>query len=1367
MKKRLLSAILAIMMIVCAVPAISLAATAEELAYTSKGLVSHFDGYQNTEKGHDANATVWEDLAGDNDITVAKTATNYFTENAFHLEKAQYNLSADLLALVNSAAFTVEISIGAHTMTGTNYSTLMNTTNDNFALFHQKNNNSLVFKNSTNGRPQFVGATERVPQSTIAITFEKGVACRLYLNGQCLSETVPSKLIGGTGSLFIGNSASNKCQTVEFESLRFYDRALTEKEVIQNATVDGNYPMVEAEVVTKDLVAHYDAKMNTSKGHDDKATSWEDLAGNNDIDLSSAVTSYFTEDALYISKEHFAMPSAITDVVNGESFTVELEVGSIGKLGTFVTFLHSANDNFSLFVRAEGDYIEFKNAKNDRPKVTGGMAYFTDSTVTVTFEKGKACNMYVDGIFIGTATPSKLVNADTMYLSHSEYGYRHNSEYRGMRFYSRALTEAEIIQNAKADGNYYENVSPVKYGLVSYFNGTMNTSKGHDAAATVWEDLVGDNDITVANTTTNYFKDDAFHLEKAQYTLSSNLLDLVNGSAFTVEMSIGSYKTNGSTFGTLLCNDKNDNFSIFIRKSGDFIEFKNTSNARPKVAGGTAYITGSTLSITFTKGGKCNMYIDGICIATTTASKLIGADGNLVLGHTDSTKTTTVDFESLRFYNRALSAAEVAQNAMADGNYDPDYVPPMDYVNVKQPKTNIVGDIAFIEELKTAKQLTAYESATALPATLILTLNEKLEVLASDNSVIGTLEAVLEKMDGIIPAFRVNSAAIGTALVEYVEPIKLRDAFIITSDPAIMKAVRGEYPLLRGVLDLTQTYANTEPTPAVLTAIRKAVSTAPCRIALLPTHFSDSSVISKLNNWQVATWLTSANSDVASVCLTEMLSGAYGILTDDTAAMYAIASTYIEANALTRPAMNIGHRCFPAGSYPENSIEGAMEAYEMGADAVEVDIYLTTDGKLAINHNSTTDAMFDNNLTVENCTMAQLKELKYKGYEDQPYTMPSLDEFFKKFKGMDMTFVIEIKSTKLQIVTVLKELIEEYDIYDQCYIITFGSGGMHAELQKTLPEVPAGYLYSPTNSSDSVSALATPLETILPFNTTFNPSYSGYTTAFTRHAVLHGVQSNVWTVNHEASAYANMLYGHASVTTDHCDWLGALEKSIVLNLAGNTVKGGNELSYTVSSKTWSRKTADVTANAKITVLEGKDLVTVKDGKLSFANKSGTVTLMASYVETVGDYSYTLYDQPMTITVEEVPFGFAGYQIGTSDSSIRFVGYTDSLEYDTIDLAITVTGDAMRTFSSATRNVYKTLNGTVDGKVQAVATTDANVDALVKIDHDYLYGYAITGITDGSYTFTIVPTAILGGEMIMSATIVLQVTVADGVVTVNQ
>ncbi len=1371
MKKRFFSLILTIFMIVSAIPPVSLAAVAAETTYITDGLVSRFDGAMNTENGHNSNATVWEDLVGDNDITVAKNDTNYFTDTAFHLSKAQYALSSDLLDLVNSKSFTVELTIGEHTMTGTNYSTLMCAAgNDNFALYQQKNNDSLVFKNASNSRPQTTGATERIPHSTITVTFEMGVACRLYLNGMCLSETVPSKLIGATGSLILGNSASDKCQQVDFESIRFYNRALSEKEVIQNATVDGNYALATPTLTTNGLVAHFDAVQNTSKGHDNKATVWEDLAGNNDIDLSSAAASYFTDDAFYISKEQFALSSALTNVVNGESFTVEIEFGSISKLGTYVTFLYSANDNFSFFVRGSGDYIEFKNAKNDRPKVTGGMNYCTDSTIAITFEKGKACHLYVDGILIGTTTPSALIGADTMYLSNNKTGYRHDAEYKGLRFYNRALTEAEVIQNAKADGNYYENVPLVKYGLVSYFNGTMNTEDGHDADATVWEDLMGENDITVAKTDSNYFTDSAFRLSKAQYTLSPNLLDLINGNSFTVEMRIGNYQTNGATFGTLLCNDTNDNFSIFIRKAGDFIEFKNAGNARPKVAGGTDYITDSTLSITFTKGGKCNMYIDGICIATTSATSLIGADGNLILGNSVSTKTFTADFESLRFYNRALSEAEVIQNAMADGNYDASYVRPMDYVNVKQPTTNIVGDIAFIEELTSSAQLTAYASATALPATLILTLNDKLEVLASDGSVIGELSSVLEQMDGIIPAFRVNSTAVGTALVEYVSSIKMQDAFVITADSAIMNAVRTEYPLLRGVLDLTETYTNTTPTAATLTAIRKAVNTAPCRIALLPAHFSDSAVIGKLNNLQVATWLTSAGSECVSTAVTELLSGAYGILTDDTAAMYTVAETYLAENTMTRPALNIGHRGYPSGNYPENSLEGAMDAYQNGANAIELDIYLTTDGKLAINHNSTTDAIFDKNLTVESSTMAQLKELKFKGYEDMPYTMPSLDEIFAKFKGLDVTMVIEIKSTKLAIVAALKELVEEYDIYDQCYVITFGSGGMFAELQKTFPEMPVGYLYSTANSIGGAASVAVPFETIQPFNTTFNPTYSGYTTDFTRQAVLRGMQTNPWTINSTATIYANLLYGHASITSDYCNYMGALDKTIKFETEGalTEVKPGDTLTYSVTSTTWARANADVTAKAEITVLEGNDLVVVENGKLIFGNKEGTVVVMASYGVTVGDYAYTLYDQPVTITVETpTPIGFAGYQIANGENSLRLIGWTDSLIYDTIDLCITVTGDLSKNFSNETTTVYKTLMGTVNGEKTAVASCDTTVGALVTIDHDYLYGYAITGITDGNYIFTIVPTATLGEDIVQGTTAVLYVTVTNGVVTVNQ
>ncbi len=135
-----------------------------------------------------------------------------------------------------------------------------------------------------------------------------------------------------------------------------------------------------------------------------------------------------------------------------------------------------------------------------------------------------------------------------------------------------------------------------------------------------------------------------------------------------------------------------------------------------------------------------------------------------------------------------------------------------------------------------------------------------------------------------------------------------------------------------------------------------------------------------------------------------------------------------------------------------------------------------------------------------------------------------------------------------------------------------------------------------------------------------------------------------------------------------------------------------------------------------------------------------------------------------LTMQAEPVGFAGYQFGKN--AIRFIGYTDSLEYDTIDLVITATGSE-KTYTNATTKVFTTLRGTVDGEVVNVATCNSEVDALMQLDYNHLYGYEIVNIPAGEYTFTIVPTAQKGSQTLAFATAVLNVTVAsDGTVSVT-
>ncbi|MBE6672134.1 MAG: hypothetical protein E7599_01240 [Ruminococcaceae bacterium] len=799
------------------------------------------------------------------------------------------------------------------------------------------------------------------------------------------------------------------------------------------------------------------------------------------------------------------------------------------------------------------------------------------------------------------------------------------------RILSIILTVLMLISAIPTIALQAEDPSIVTNGLVAHYDGKQNTKAGHDANATVWEDLAGDNDVTVAKNANSYFTEDAFYLSKAQYNFPKALLNLVNSNAFTVELSIGDFTLHGSGYATIINNSGNDNFAFFVRKSNDVLEFKNGSNGRPMVQSGSDAMKDSTITVTFEKGKVCSVYVDGICKAQTVPTANIGADGNLFFGHADASRSHTTEFKSIRFYNRALTEAEVVQNAKADGHFDSDYVPPLPFVDVKQPKTNIIGDIAFIEELKSDTQLGGYQNAETLPATLILDVNASLEVTGEKGEKIGTLADVLAKMEGIIPAFRPKDGEAAKAIAEYTNGIMMEDAFVVSSDPMVIKAAREGNGMLRGVLDLRTTFASQTPDNETILKVRSTVSRSSCRVAILPSSFSDREVIDTLNDLQVTTWLASKGSEDVTDMLTELLSGAYGIVTDNTAAVYRVASGYLTSSTLTRTLLNVGHRGYPKGQYPENSLQGAMEAYEMGADAIELDIYLTRDNKIVINHDGNTNAMFDKNISVEGSSLAQLKALNFKGTN---LKIPTLEEYFKVFKGKDVLMVIEIKSSKPAIVGALKELMDKYDMYGQSYVIGYFKAGVFNELMDVMPEVPIGYLTGDSNGYTGGESLRHPLKTVLPYNATWNPSYSTYKGDFVRNAVMRGLMTSPYTINDANALYTYLSYGHTAVTTDYCNIIGALNGKITLNLENaESVQPGSSLNYSVSATTWSRKDSDVTGAATLKVIEGEDLVSIENGKLTFGKQEGKVVLLASYSTKMGGIPYTLYDQPIVIDVK--------------------------------------------------------------------------------------------------------------------------------------
>ncbi len=147
------------------------------------------------------------------------------------------------------------------------------------------------------------------------------------------------------------------------------------------------------------------------------------------------------------------------------------------------------------------------------------------------------------------------------------------------------------------------------------------------------------------------------------------------------------------------------------------------------------------------------------------------------------------------------------------------------------------------------------------------------------------------------------------------------------------------------------------------------------------------------------------------------------------------------------------------------------------------------------------------------------------------------------------------------------------------------------------------------------------------------------------------------------------------------------------------------------------------------------------------------------------YSFTMPAKDITVSVsfkDAIDVKFEGHQMGTDGSSIRFIGSVSNLDYESVDLQITVTGDATKSFTHPTTKVFRVLKGSIAGVNQTVAATKSSGvtgENITVIDADYLFGYAITGITAGTYTFTIVPIATTDtGEVLQGETATITVTI---------
>ncbi len=179
-----------------------------------------------------------------------------------------------------------------------------------------------------------------------------------------------------------------------------------------------------------------------------------------------------------------------------------------------------------------------------------------------------------------------------------------------------------------------------------------------------------------------------------------------------------------------------------------------------------------------------------------------------------------------------------------------------------------------------------------------------------------------------------------------------------------------------------------------------------------------------------------------------------------------------------------GHRGF-RGLYPENSIKGFIEAKKAGAHAIELDLVLTKDLKLVVNHDPWLKSgnyminklghvpEYDVNLyekdliDIQQYALGTKRNLKFSNQIPFPHQIPSFEEVILHPDLQDVFWNIEVKSDEKwygihqihpkEYATLVHEFIIEHRLINNCLVQAFDTNILN-ELNQLNPTYPLGFL---------------------------------------------------------------------------------------------------------------------------------------------------------------------------------------------------------------------------------------------------------------------------------------------------------------------
>ncbi|WP_237226017.1 glycerophosphodiester phosphodiesterase [Rubinisphaera sp. JC750] len=226
---------------------------------------------------------------------------------------------------------------------------------------------------------------------------------------------------------------------------------------------------------------------------------------------------------------------------------------------------------------------------------------------------------------------------------------------------------------------------------------------------------------------------------------------------------------------------------------------------------------------------------------------------------------------------------------------------------------------------------------------------------------------------------------------------------------------------------------------------------------------------------------------------------------------------------------------------PENTLAAFELAWEQGADAIEGDFYLSSDGEIVCIHDKTTKRVSPNQpeLTVAKATAAELRQLDVGSWKNPKYAgekVPTLKEVLACIPDGKRIFV-EVKCGPEIVPTLQKQLAASGLKDNQIVIIAFDRNVV-TECRKTMPQYKCSWLtsYKQNGSQETWTPTADAVaDTLQATNATGLGTHGNLQVIdedFVKTVRDAGKEFHVWTVNDLDAAKRFVELGVDSITTD-------------------------------------------------------------------------------------------------------------------------------------------------------------------------------------------------------------------------------------------